>query len=170
MAKSRRDFLKQGSLTVAGAALACNKKQPQPQTAATSGTPSTPGAPPAFATAPPVGPEVTSTTFTEAQKLVQVDLSPAEKAEAAQSWRQAMAPLYERRMGPRKVALEPGLAPWSRVEAVQPGQHAGPEKERFIRSKGEVVALPEKDEDIAFAPVSQLSRWIEARKLTSERD
>jgi Asp-tRNA(Asn)/Glu-tRNA(Gln) amidotransferase A subunit family amidase len=171
MAKSRRDFLKQGSLTVAGAALACGKKQPpqrQPQPAAASGAPATPGAPPAFATAPPVGPEVTSATFTEAEKLVQIELTPAEKNEAAQSWRQAMAPLYERRVGPRKVALEPGIAPWSRVEAAQFG-HAGPEHDRFIRSKYELIPLPEKDEDIAYAPVSQLSHWIQSRKLTSTR-
>jgi Asp-tRNA(Asn)/Glu-tRNA(Gln) amidotransferase A subunit family amidase len=115
-----------------------------------------------------VGPGITADTFSEAEKLVQVDLSPAEKTEAAQSWRQAMAPLYERRVGPRKVALEPGVAPWSRVEAAQFG-HAGPEKDRFIRSKGEMMPLPAKDEDIAYAPVSQLSRWIESRKLTSTR-
>lgn len=172
MARSRRDFLKHGSLGLAGAALACNEKpHPQPKPAASTkpGTPSTPGAPPAFATAPPVGPEVTASTFTEAEKLVAVELSGAEKAEAAQNWRQAMAPLYERRVGPRKVALEPELAPWSRVEAVQPGQHAGPEKDRFIRSKGDTVPLPQKDEDIAFAPVAQLSRWVQSRKLTSVR-
>jgi Asp-tRNA(Asn)/Glu-tRNA(Gln) amidotransferase A subunit family amidase len=29
--------------------------------------------------------------------------------------------------------------------------------------------LPSSDDDIAFAPVTQLSRWIESRKLTSER-
>ena len=29
--------------------------------------------------------------------------------------------------------------------------------------------LPANDEDIAFAPLTQLSRWIETRKLTSER-
>jgi Asp-tRNA(Asn)/Glu-tRNA(Gln) amidotransferase A subunit family amidase len=79
-----------------------------------------------------------------------------------------MAPLYERRVGPRKVALEPELAPWSRVEAVQPGQHAGPEHDRFVRSK-DSSALPANEEDIAFAPVKQLSRWIEQRKITSER-
>ena len=171
MAKSRRDFLKKGSLTLAGglagAALAC-KEQPKESAAVAPGKPSTPGAPPAFATAPAVGPDITGATFSEAQKLVQVDMTPAEKNEAAQSWRQAMAPLYERRVGPRKVALEPGLAPWSRVESAQFG-HAGPEKDRFIRSKGEAVPLPEKDEDIAYAPVSQLSRWIESRKLTSTR-
>ncbi|MGC1294053.1 MAG: amidase [Alloacidobacterium sp.] len=184
MAKSRRDFLKRGSLGLAGAALACREKPKQAATAAAppSGTPSTPsappsttgappptpGAPPAFATAPPVGPEVTAGTFSEAEKLVQVTMSPAEKNEAAQSWRQAMAPLYERRVGPRKVALEPGLAPWSRVEAAQFGQ-AGPEKDRFIRSKGDAEPLPGKDEDIAYAPVSQLSHWIQGRKLTSTR-
>jgi Asp-tRNA(Asn)/Glu-tRNA(Gln) amidotransferase A subunit family amidase len=170
MAKSRRDFLKRGSLGLAGAALAC-KEKPKETAAVSSpapGAPATPGAPPAFATAPAVGPEITGATFSEAQKLVQVDMTPAEKAEAAQSWRQAMAPLYERRVGPRKVALEPELAPWSRVEAAQFG-HAGPDRDRFIRSKGEMMPLPEKDEDIAYAPVSQLSRWIESKKLTSTR-
>jgi Asp-tRNA(Asn)/Glu-tRNA(Gln) amidotransferase A subunit family amidase len=170
MAKSRRDFLKRGSLGLAGAALACKEKPKQAAVVSSPSptAPSTPGAPPAFATAPPVGPEITGATFSEAQKLVQVDMSPAEKNEAAQSWRQAMAPLYERRVGPRKVALEPGLAPWSRVEAAQFG-HAGPEKDKFVRSKGEMMPLPAKDEDIAYAPVSQLSRWIESRKLTSTR-
>ncbi len=140
MAKSRRDFLKEGSLSVAGglagAALACKEKPKPTAAAAPKGAPSTPGAPPAFATAPAVGPEITGATFSEAEKLVQVDMTPAEKNEAAESWRQAMAPLYERRVGPRKVALEPELAPWSRVEAAQFG-HAGPEKDRFIRTKGE---------------------------------
>jgi Asp-tRNA(Asn)/Glu-tRNA(Gln) amidotransferase A subunit family amidase len=79
-----------------------------------------------------------------------------------------MAPLYERRVGPRKVALDPGIAPWSRVEAAQFG-HAGPDHDRFIRSKYEPVPLPEKDEDIAYAPVTQLSHWIQTRKLTSTR-
>jgi Asp-tRNA(Asn)/Glu-tRNA(Gln) amidotransferase A subunit family amidase len=55
------------------------------------------------------------------------------------------------------------------VEAVQPGQNAGPERDRFIRSKGEPTPLPAKDDEIAFAPLTQLSRWIEQRKLTSER-
>ena len=167
MAKSRRDFLKQGSLGLAAAAIGCKEKPKQ--AAAKPQAPPTPGAPPAFGTAPAVGPEVTAGTFSEAQKLVAVELSPAEKSEAAQNWRQAMAPLYERRVGPRKVALEPGLAPWSRVEAVQPGQHAGPERDRFIRSKGEAEPLPQKEEDIAYAPVTQLSRWVQGRKLTSTR-
>jgi Asp-tRNA(Asn)/Glu-tRNA(Gln) amidotransferase A subunit family amidase len=46
---------------------------------------------------------------------------------------------------------------------------AGPERDRFIRSKREGEGLPSRDEDIAFASVTQLSRWIEERKFSSER-
>ncbi|MGO8949668.1 MAG: amidase [Ktedonobacterales bacterium] len=80
-----------------------------------------------------------------------------------------MAPLYERRTGPRKVALEPTLAPWSRWDAVLPGEKAGPERDRFIRSKTHPGPVPASDEDLAFAPLTQLSRWIEERQLSSER-
>ena len=38
-------------------------------------TPATAGAPPAFGTAPPVGPEVSTETFVEAEKLMQVTMS-----------------------------------------------------------------------------------------------
>ena len=88
---------------------------------------------------------------------------------AVSSWRSGMAPLYERRVGPRKVALEPALAPWSHGEATLPGQPAGPERNRLVRSGDDPGPLPNGDEDIAFAPVTKLSRWIESRKLTSER-
>ena len=100
---------------------------------------------------------------------MQVALSEAERKEAVASWRQGMAPLYERRTGPRKVALEDTLAPWSHGQAALPGQPAGPERNRFVRSRVDPGPLPDKDEDIAYAPVTQLSRWIETRKLTSER-
>ena len=127
------------------------------------------GTPPAFATAPPVGPVISPLTFAEAEKLVQVELTEAERKEAVVSWRQGMAPLYERRTGPRKVALEPELAPYSRCEATLPGQSSGPERAVFERSSADPGPLPEKEEDIAFAPVTRLSRWIENRQLTSER-
>src|SRR6201996_2047034 len=127
------------------------------------------GTPPAFATAPAVGPIVSPLTFAEAEKLVRVQLNDAERKEAVTSWRQAMAPLYERRTGPRKVALEEDLAPWSHGQAVLPGQAGGPAHNRFVRSKVDPGPLPDNDEDIAYAPVTRLSRWIETRKLTSER-
>ena len=80
-----------------------------------------------------------------------------------------MAALYERRTGPRKISLDPGLSPGTRWDPVLPGMKAGPERDRFIRSKADPGPLPSRDEDIAFASVTQLSRWIEQRKISSER-
>jgi Asp-tRNA(Asn)/Glu-tRNA(Gln) amidotransferase A subunit family amidase len=132
-------------------------------------SPPPPGAPPAFATAPPAGPAVSPLTFAEAEKLVQVQLTENERHEAVVSWRSTIPPLYERRTGPRKVGLEPALAPWSHCEAALPGQPVLPARNLFVRSKADPGPLPSSDEEIAFAPVSRLSRWIETRKLTSER-
>jgi Asp-tRNA(Asn)/Glu-tRNA(Gln) amidotransferase A subunit family amidase len=128
-----------------------------------------PGAPSAFGTGSPVGPEVTTATFAEAEKLMQFELTGAERAMAAATWRKTMASLYERRTGPRKVALETTLSPATRWDPVLPGLKAGPARDQFIRSKADPGPLPAKDADIAFASVTQLSRWIESRKLTSER-
>jgi Asp-tRNA(Asn)/Glu-tRNA(Gln) amidotransferase A subunit family amidase len=166
MSKSRRQFLTRSSLGLLGIAVtSCNHEKPTEQEPAEL----PPGAPSAFATAPAVGPEVSPPTFAEAEKLVQAELSDNERKQAAASWRSSMAPLYERRTGPRKVALEPTLAPWSHCESTLPGQQAGPERNLFVRSKTDPGPLPLNDEDIAFAPVTRLSRWIEKRQLSSER-
>src|ERR1700694_719699 len=162
MSKSRRQFLAQTSMSLLGAAVA-----PRTHTQQTSEPP--PGAPPAFGTAPPVGPEVSPYTFAEAEKLMQVQLTAAERSEAVGNWRSAIAPLYERRIGPRKVEIEPTLAPYSRWDPVLPGEKAGPQRDRFIGSKVDPGPLPSTEEDIAFAPVTHLARWIEKRQLSSER-
>ncbi len=128
-----------------------------------------PGTPPAFGTAPGVGPEVTATTFEVAEKLVAVEMTEPERAEAAINWRSSLAPVYERRTGPRRLPIEPAIAPWSRWDCALPGTSPGPDQNRFVRSHAETAPLPDRDEDIAFATVSQLSRWIESRQLTSER-
>jgi Asp-tRNA(Asn)/Glu-tRNA(Gln) amidotransferase A subunit family amidase len=162
MSKSRREFLTITSLGALAAAASYRGYAQNP-----SDLP--PGAPPAFGTGPAVGPEVSVTTFAEAEKLVQFELNSAERTLAADSWRKMMAGLYERRMGPRKLALESTLAPASHWNPVLPGQHAGPQREQFLRSKKDPGPLPVNDADIAFSSVTQLSRWIETRKLTSER-
>ncbi len=161
MGNSRREFLTATSLAFLGAAANLRAQS------STSNLP--PGAPPAFGTSMPVGPEVSATTFTEAEKLVQFEMNTAERALAAESWRKTMAGLYERRVGPRKVALEPSLSPASTWNPVLPGDKSGPTTYRFVPSKSDPGPLPPNDEDIAFAPVTKLSRWIEARQLTSER-
>ena len=165
---TRRQFLIRAPLGLAAAAAACRGETESAATQSPTTQPATPGAPVAFNTAPPVGPEVTATTFAEAEKLTQVTLTDAERATAAGSWRRAMAPMLERRNGPRKVALEPELAPASQWNPVLPGMTVGPQRDRFVRSTSS-AAVPGSDDDIAYAPVTQLSRWIEQRKLTSER-
>src|SRR5215470_6503203 len=109
MNKTRREFLAEASLGVAsgivGAAGASKRgtaaQEPSQQQPA--------GTPPAFGTAPAVGPEVSVTTFTEAEKLVRFPLTASDRAQAAASWRGNMASLYERRPGDRKLLLEPTL-------------------------------------------------------------
>jgi len=162
MSKSRRQFLAATSLGVLGAAAAFHSHAQNP-----SDLP--PGAPPAFGTGPAVGPEVSPIAFAEAEKLMQVELTETERTMAAGSWRKTMAALYERRTGPRKIALDAALAPASRWNPVLPGLKAGPTQDRFLRSNTDPGPLPTNDADIAFASLTRLSRWIEQRKLTSER-
>jgi Asp-tRNA(Asn)/Glu-tRNA(Gln) amidotransferase A subunit family amidase len=177
MSKSRRQFLVHTSLGLLGAAVAHRSYAEQAtnqQTAALhTNDPQMndlpPGAPSAFGAGPAVGPDVSPATFAEAEKLVRVELSGSERAVAAGSWRRTMAAVYERRTGPRKLALEPSVAPATRWDPVLPGQKAGPERERFVRSKSDPGPLPANDADIAFASLTHLSHWIENRKLSSER-
>ncbi|HTS34477.1 MAG TPA: amidase [Candidatus Solibacter sp.] len=166
MRNSRRKFLTT-SLGVLGAAAALRGQSQNP--AGQNQNDLAPGAPPAFGTGMPVGPEISATTIAEAEKLVQFEMTDAERAVAAASWRKTMAGLYERRVGPRKLALESTLAPATRWNPVLPGQKSGPQQDRFVRSKSDPGPLPTRDEDIAFAPITKLSRWIESRKLTSVR-
>jgi Asp-tRNA(Asn)/Glu-tRNA(Gln) amidotransferase A subunit family amidase len=163
---TRRRFLITAPLGVLGAAVACRSER---QGTSDSPPPTTPGAPPTFGAAPAAGPAVQASTFAEAEKLAQVTMTAAERDMAAASWRQSMAPLLERRVGPRKIALDPQIAPATRWNPVLAGDSTGPSRDRFVRSKSDAVGLPAGDADIAFAPVTQLSRWIESRTITSER-
>src|SRR5258708_15361476 len=152
MSKSRRQFLTHTSIGLIGTAVvACSKSQKSTQPAP-SGTPDTPGAPPAFGTAPGVGPEVSPSTFAEAEKLVEVELTGSERAQAAGNWRSSMAPLYERRVGPRKIAIAPTVAPYSRWDPILPAEKTGPHRDLFVRAKSDPAPHPAKDADIAFAP------------------
>jgi Asp-tRNA(Asn)/Glu-tRNA(Gln) amidotransferase A subunit family amidase len=167
MDESRRNFLAAASMGLIGATIGVGEESAQLPTQQPTEVPA--GAPPAFGTGPAVGPEVSAGTFTEAEKLVQVELNAADRVMAATSWRQTMAALYERRTGPRKVALETTLAPYSQWNPVLPGRPSMPAIDRFVRSNADPGPLPSGDDEIAYAPVTKLSRWIEQRKLTSLR-
>jgi Asp-tRNA(Asn)/Glu-tRNA(Gln) amidotransferase A subunit family amidase len=163
MPRTRRSFLKRSVLGLTAAVASPVRGQeaeaPKPP----------PGTPPAFGTGPQVGPEVGPATFAEAEKLVQVEMTAAERAQAAGNWRVSLAPLYERRTGPRRLALDPGLAPASRWDPALPGVKVHASARRFVRSDAAASPVPARDEDIAFARLPALSRWIESRALTSER-
>jgi Asp-tRNA(Asn)/Glu-tRNA(Gln) amidotransferase A subunit family amidase len=163
MPTSRREFVAFGSLGLLAGVVPAQTPDAQNQTP-------TPGAPPAFGTAAPVGPEVSAATFKEAGKLVEVEMTAADLEQAAKNWRMQMAPLYERRVGPRKAELEATLAPALQWNPSLPGIVRGmPSADAFVRSADAHVPLPSDEAEIAYASVAQLSRWIERHELTSER-
>lgn len=160
---TRRQFLITAQLGLLSTIAACRDESQAP-----SSTP-TPGAPPTFGTAPVAGPEVSTTTFAEAEKLAQVQMTAAERSQATASWRRTMAAMLERRTGPRKVAIPPAIPPATRWNPAVAGATTGPERDRFVRSTSNPEPVPTTDAAIAFAPVTSLSRWLETHKLTSER-
>jgi hypothetical protein len=113
MTKTRRKFLTETSLGLVGVAVASAQQQKPSEPPA--------GTPPAFGTGPAVGPEVSPGTFAEAERVVQVEMSPAHREMVAGSWRGNMAALYERRTGPHKVMIEADVAPYSLWDPILPG-------------------------------------------------
>jgi len=164
MGRSRREFLAQSSMGLVGAVVIG-------ESAAAEQTPQTPtpGAPPAFGTAAPAGPEVTVETFVEAEKLVQVTMSPEHRAEAAGNWRESMAAVYERRTGPRKVEIGYEDVPATMWNPGSVGKQPAPHAVEITEALTFGSALPKDDEEIAFAPVTSLSSWLFNKQITSER-
>ena len=171
---TRRQFLITAPMGMLAATAGCGGQAPSSPAPASTTTMSPPPTPRGAARlrhrARP-GPPVSPATFAEAEKLVQVTHAPGASADwPPASWRRSLAPLLERRTGPRKVALDADVAPATRVD---PGRCRQPSaaRPRSLRPQPQPGhgPLPASDEDIAFAPVTQLSRWIETRQLTSER-
>jgi Asp-tRNA(Asn)/Glu-tRNA(Gln) amidotransferase A subunit family amidase len=165
---SRRQFVKRVPLALLGAA-ACRERPSEQAPGATAQDKATPGAPPTFGTMTPAGPEVSPSTFAEAEKLVQVPMTDREREQMAASWRRSMAAFLERRTGPRKLAFAPQAAPGFVWNPALPGVAVPEVRDRFVRSSVDPGPLPASDDDIAYAPVTRLSRWIETRKLSADR-
>jgi Asp-tRNA(Asn)/Glu-tRNA(Gln) amidotransferase A subunit family amidase len=167
MAKTRREFLTEAAVGFAAAVSVVPVAAQDPSQQQTpSQQPA--GAPPAFGTGAGVGPQVSVSTFAEAEKLVQIELTKPQLDQAASSWRSNLSNVYERRTGPRKVALSASAVPYSSWNPVLPGLEAGPKQNRFVRSSA-VPPCPNSDDAIAFAPLKHLSRWVETRQITSQR-
>jgi Asp-tRNA(Asn)/Glu-tRNA(Gln) amidotransferase A subunit family amidase len=112
---------------------------------------------------------VSAATFSEAEKLVQIEMTAKDLAQAAENWQESLAGVYERRTGPKKLAIEDTVAPATTWNPTLPGTATGPAKDLFVASSQPAPRLPALDEDIAFAPVAHLSEWIKTRQISSER-
>src|SRR5580765_8030731 len=131
---TRRQFLLRAPLGVLVAATACRNETPSTNS---QSMPSTAGAPPTFGTGPGSGPVVTPATFAEAEKLMQVTMTPAERQQAADSWRESLAPYFERRTGPRKVAIADTDAPATLWNPMLPGLVFPSSADKFVRTKAD---------------------------------
>src|SRR5262245_27135848 len=127
-----RQFMLRAPLGVLVAASACRNGS---QSANPSLTPTTAGAPPTFGTGVGSGPEVSAETFIQAEKLMQVTMTQAERQQAADSWRRSLAQYLERRTGPRKVAIADTDAPATLWNPVLPGITVPSSPDRFVRSR-----------------------------------
>src|SRR5580765_2758004 len=126
---TRRKFLIQAPLAaLVGTVALKNSLTAEAQTP--SPTPTTAGAPPTFGTGPGSGPAVTPQTFAEAEKLMQVTMTAAERQQAADTWRTSLAQYLERRTGPRKVALKDTDAPATVWNPMLPGIAPGPSHDK----------------------------------------
>src|SRR5438477_13049938 len=114
----RRQFLLRARLGVLVASTACRNEKPSTNS---QSTPTTAGAPPTFGTGPGSGPPVTTHTFAEAEKLMQVTMTPAERQQAADTWRASLAQYLERRTGPRQLAIRDTEAPAMLWNPMLPG-------------------------------------------------
>lgn len=170
---TRRQFLITAPMGMLAATSACSSQPPAPASGAATppspATPTTPGTPPAFGTAAASGPPLTAATFAEAEKIARVTMTPAQRDMAAASFARTFGPLFDRREGPRRLALGDDVAPSSVWHPASIDTTPGPARDRFVRTPAADTPLPSSDADIAYAPVSQLSRWIERKALTSER-
>ena len=126
---TRRQFLIKAPLGFLVATAACNEAAPTAPQSTPASTP-TAGAPPTFGTGPGSGPPVTAETFAEAEKLVQITMTPAERQQAADSWRSSLAQYLERRTGPRKLAATDAPAT---LESAAAGNH--PRGRSIVRSR-----------------------------------
>ncbi len=162
--KSRRRFLAEGALALAGVAAGATGEARAAPDAGTkpSGTGSifsgTPGE-----GAGPSGPAVTADDFAHAEKLMRVSMTPEQRTLAADSWNLNIGPFFARRdfsLGDES----PGMV-WN---PNLPGTGRMPKKNRVVRSSW-TSRRPPTDDELAFAPVHALARWVQARQVSSVR-
>jgi Asp-tRNA(Asn)/Glu-tRNA(Gln) amidotransferase A subunit family amidase len=165
--RTRRRFLAEGAMALAGVAVAGTVPAAE-AAGADAGTPTGSGsifsATPGAGSMPP-GPPVTAATFAEAEKLMRVTLTPAQRAQAAESWDGNLGAFF----GRRSFHLSDADVPATVWNPGLQGTGRMPKRNRVVRSPAISSRPPKGDDDLAFAPVHQLSRWLQAREVSSVR-
>lgn len=108
---------------------------------------------------------LTTVTVTEAAKIHALPLPPNAPAQLVAALPAQIAAVKAVRAVPRPIDLQPAIVFDPRLPGVRYPRQAN----RVVLHPGRTVPLPSKDEDLAFATVTQLARWIRGRQLTSRR-
>ncbi len=108
-------------------------------------------------------PAITAETLAAAEMLLGMTYTDAERAMMLDN----LAPQLERALHSRALAHPSSLGPATRFDPRLPGFNMPPAAP-FAFTPPE-IALPDSDEDIAFAPVAALSGWIKRQQLSSTR-
>ena len=131
----------------------------------------TPGAPPTFGTGAGVGPRGDAGDVRRGGEADAGDddagrAAAGRRLVARDRWRRTSSGAPARARW--RIAPTPTRRPRSGIRCCRASRRR-PSRDRFVRSTADGAPLPSSDDAIAFAPVTQLSRWIESRQLTSER-
>ncbi len=109
--------------------------------------------------------KITANTIAAAEQILGIAYTPAERALMLDN----LDGQIEGAQARRKLVFPNGLPPAGRFDPRLPGARPPAPQRPLVRSKHDAGPLPDSDEDIAFAPVSELSQWIESGAITSRR-
>jgi Asp-tRNA(Asn)/Glu-tRNA(Gln) amidotransferase A subunit family amidase len=153
MSTTRRRFIAASSLAAAAASLPRIARAGQPATSPKPGSEPDP---------------ISADTIAAAEQLAGIEFTPTKREMLAKS----IAPQIDRFKRRQSIPLPANdVAPALTFDPRLPGMKFDLEQRPLTRSAilGPLPPVPDQADDIAYAPVTTLSRWIEARKLTSRR-
>lgn len=166
---SRREFLLTSGVFAAGALMTAptvaHQQQQAPPTTQATTAPSAPDAG-EDETAASQPEAIDHLVIAAAETLAGIRFTPAEREMMAKTIGEQIEMFASRQqLGPLPNTLSPAL----RFDPRLPGMVFDMQQRRSVWSEINAGAVPENEDDIAFAPVTQLAKWLESGKLTSER-
>ena len=114
---------------------------------------------------PPAGDGITPAIIADAERVMGVSFTPSERELIGPTVDEMLDGIRAR----RKHRIERATAPACTFDPVLPGRNIAIPAAPARASEIAPVALPGSDEDIAFAPVTQLADWLRRGLITSVR-